>query len=177
MESDLVAAIVGGIVSGAVSGALTSQWYIRRVHLSSATQHGQLATGHRNQMVTAASGSQAAATKRGSVTQSVTNLNTRRGPEIAAEVVRHSGPGMPSQMLVLQNLGDAPAESLTVRPTDDGGGFLTAPDFRSLPQRLPSGKSVEVPCVTSGAGYVRMVVQFNDEGRTIGPYTLPAPHK
>lgn len=176
MSIDLWAAIVGGVVSGAVSGVLTSSLYIRWVHMSSAEAGGPAVVGRGNQTPVASAGSQAASSRRGNINQSITNMNNERRAQLAATIAPAKGIGLPAQILVLRNVGDAPAEELMAGPAPDHGGFVAQPDWSKLPRRLAGGQSIELPCVTRGAGMVTFIAQFHTDGAAVGPILVEAAH-
>jgi len=172
MSDTIVLAVISGLVSGAASGWLTSNLHIRSMRSSRADSGSQVASGRGN--VVAAGGGQAASAKRGSISQ--TTIASERPAQLTATVERSPDPGLPRQVLVVRNIGDRPVDDLLVRPTHDGGGFLTQPNWANFPAHLSGGQRVAVLCVTSGAGYVTFQVSYVDGGSATGPILLQATH-
>lgn len=177
MSSQILVAVLGGVASGLatglVSGAVASNIYIRRAQNANALAAGsQAATGRQ---VAQASGGGPAMNIRGK--HFSLNAAGERPARLRASVQRSAGPGLPKQVLVLQNVGDRPAAELVVRVGADGGGFVAQPDWHGFPHQLAGGQRASVPCLTAGAGYVTLTVQFTDGGSAVGPTYLEATHE
>jgi hypothetical protein len=172
----VISAVITGFVSGLVGGAVTSTlFHIRWTHSSRAEGTAQAVTGKGNQ--TALAGGQAALSRRGNVSQSITNLSSERPAQLTASVVPRMDRGMPRQLLILRNIGDCAAEDLTVAPPPDGGGFLTPPNWAHFPRRLEGEQEAQVACITVGFGLVRLVVTFRQGELSAGPIVLEASHR
>lgn len=173
MVNEIVGAVIGGLVSGAVGGVLASRFYIRRYQTAMA--QGNAISGSGNQQ--ADGPAQMARSKSGPINQTVSLSKQGRRAELAAAVEQRIVAGLREQVLVLSNLGDTPIENLRMSDVPDRGGFSTPPDWTRAPRTLSGGRSVELPCVTRGAGLVRFVAQFESEAGSIPPTIVEATHQ
>jgi hypothetical protein len=177
MSSELLAAVLSGLVSGLVGGFAASSLHIRFSRSSHAQSSGPAVTGRSHQTASATGSSFAAATRKGNITHNVSSVTRERRPQIAARVLRKTGAGLPSQVIVIENLGQAAAEDLVLQPAPDGGGFMVQPNWAAFPQRLPGGQPVEAPCVTTGRGMVAFLATYRDEDQPMGPLLIQATHE
>jgi hypothetical protein len=166
----IIASILGGIAGGTVA----SHVYVRRTVVNTAGHEGQSTSGRRNQAQQAVGGSLAAQSGKGPITQNQTTMSNQRAAEIVATVEPRQKAGLPTQFLILRNVGDQAAENIFAWPAADGGGFLSHPAWKDIPARISGRDTAELKCSTGVAHTVRFMIQYDDDGKRVGPFEMVA---
>lgn len=177
--NEIVTAIISGATSGLAAG-LAGGSLAARMTLRARVNSDNLHIKDSSQTATGQGAAQQANVRRGAISsQSVTHV-AAAGPKPAelSYLVASSGSstsGDYQQQLVIENVGETAAEDLRISfPLDSE--FVTTPDSRDIPSRLPLGQTLRLSCSTVGRGTVKIDVQFTSSGELVRLLGILVPH-